>query len=170
MTTWLILATIMRYETTCLNLKVSLCESVIIKDTWQPLHGRLVDTQRIYQFLFLLPSSPGLPPTPMKNFINQKTNTHDHYTNNCNHQWGLLGTLFLGWVIVYLIIWKVISCCDKTHVTRCAKSTKSGLFMSEFVNQFLEKSFSSQGLHSSGKIVWFTALFPYFVMITLLFR
>ena len=23
------------------------------------------------------------------------------------HQWGLLGTLFLGWVIVYLIIWKV---------------------------------------------------------------
>ena len=27
-----------------------------------------------------------------------------------------------------------------------------------------------QGLHSSGKIVWFTALFPYFVMITLLFR
>jgi len=47
-------------------------------------------------------------------------------------QWGLLGTLFLGWVIVYLIIWK--------------------------------------GLHSSGKIVWFTALFPYFVMITLLFR
>jgi len=47
-------------------------------------------------------------------------------------QWGLLGTLCLGWITVYMIIWK--------------------------------------GLHSSGKIVWFTALFPYFVMITLLFR
>eukprot|EP00092_Neocalanus_flemingeri_P035752 GFUD01038928.1.p1 GENE.GFUD01038928.1~~GFUD01038928.1.p1 ORF type:complete len:462 (-),score=74.85 GFUD01038928.1:77-1462(-) len=47
-------------------------------------------------------------------------------------QWGLVGTLCLGWITVYLIIWK--------------------------------------GLHSSGKIVWFTALFPYFVMITLLFR
>ena len=47
-------------------------------------------------------------------------------------QWELLGTLTLGWVIVYLIIWK--------------------------------------GLHASGKIIWFTALFPYFVMTILLFR
>ena len=47
-------------------------------------------------------------------------------------QWELLGTLTLGWIIVYLIIWK--------------------------------------GLHASGKIIWFTALFPYFVMTILLFR
>ena len=47
-------------------------------------------------------------------------------------QWELLGTLLLGWIIVYGIIWK--------------------------------------GLHSSGKIIWFTALFPYFVMIVLFFR
>jgi len=47
-------------------------------------------------------------------------------------QWELAGTLFLAWVMVYLIIWK--------------------------------------GLHSSGKIIWFTALFPYFVMAILLVR
>merc|ERR1712241_552118 len=47
-------------------------------------------------------------------------------------QWELAGTLFLGWVIVYLIVWR--------------------------------------GLHQSGYIIWFTALFPYFVMITLLVR
>jgi solute carrier family 6 GABA transporter-like protein 1 len=47
-------------------------------------------------------------------------------------QWELVGTLFLSWVVVYLIIWK--------------------------------------GLHSSGKIIWFTALFPYFVMAILLVR
>ncbi|XP_059090206.1 sodium- and chloride-dependent GABA transporter 1-like [Tigriopus californicus] len=47
-------------------------------------------------------------------------------------QWELVGTLFLAWVLVYLIIWK--------------------------------------GLHSSGKIIWFTALFPYFVMFILLAR
>jgi solute carrier family 6 GABA transporter-like protein 1 len=47
-------------------------------------------------------------------------------------QWELLGTLLLGWIIVYGIIWK--------------------------------------GLHSSGKIIWFTALFPYFVMSILLVR
>lgn len=46
--------------------------------------------------------------------------------------WELVGTLFLSWVVVYLIIWK--------------------------------------GLHSSGKIIWFTALFPYFVMAILLVR
>merc|ERR1719422_1478317 len=46
--------------------------------------------------------------------------------------WELVGTLFLSWVVVYLIIWK--------------------------------------GLHSSGKIIWFTALFPYFVMSVLLVR
>ena len=28
----------------------------------------------------------------------------------------------------------------------------------------------ARGLHSSGKIIWFTALFPYFVMLILLFR
>ena len=28
----------------------------------------------------------------------------------------------------------------------------------------------AKGLHSSGKIIWFTALFPYFVMFILLFR
>lgn len=44
----------------------------------------------------------------------------------------LAGTLFLGWVIVYLII--------------------------------------CRGLHQSGYIIWFTALFPYVVMITLLIR
>merc|ERR1712136_381146 len=49
-----------------------------------------------------------------------------------NMQWELAGTLFLAWVMVYLIIWK--------------------------------------GLHSSGKIIWFTALFPYFVMAILLER
>jgi len=49
-----------------------------------------------------------------------------------NMQWELAGTLFLAWVMVYLIIWK--------------------------------------GLHSSGKIIWFTALFPYFVMAILLVR
>ena len=47
-------------------------------------------------------------------------------------QWELLGTLLMGWIIVYLILRK--------------------------------------GLHSSGKIIWFTALFPYFVMTILLFR
>ena len=47
-------------------------------------------------------------------------------------QWELVGTLVLGWFIVYGIIWK--------------------------------------GLHSSGKIIWFTALFPYFVMFILLGR
>jgi len=47
-------------------------------------------------------------------------------------QWELAGTLFLAWVMVYLIIWR--------------------------------------GLHSSGKIIWFTALFPYFVMAILLVR
>jgi len=47
-------------------------------------------------------------------------------------QWELLGTLILGWLIVYGIICK--------------------------------------GLHSSGKLIWFTALFPYFVMTILLFR
>ena len=47
-------------------------------------------------------------------------------------QWELAGTLFLGWVIVYLIVWR--------------------------------------GLHQSGYIIWFTALFPYFVMITLLVK
>merc|ERR1719422_189385 len=47
-------------------------------------------------------------------------------------QWELFGTLVLGWIIVYLIIWK--------------------------------------GLHSSGKIIWFTALFPYFVMTILFFK
>lgn len=46
--------------------------------------------------------------------------------------WELLGTLLLGWIIVYLII--------------------------------------CRGLHSSGKIIWFTALFPYFVMSILLLR
>ena len=47
-------------------------------------------------------------------------------------QWELVGTLVLGWAIVYGIIWK--------------------------------------GLHSSGKIIWFTALFPYFVLSVLFFR
>lgn len=47
-------------------------------------------------------------------------------------QWELVGTLFIAWVMVYLIIWK--------------------------------------GLHASGKIIWFTALFPYFVMAILLVR
>ena len=47
-------------------------------------------------------------------------------------QWELAGTLLLGWVIVYMIVWR--------------------------------------GLHQSGYIIWFTALFPYFVMITLLVR
>jgi len=47
-------------------------------------------------------------------------------------QWELAGTLFVAWIMVYLIIWK--------------------------------------GLHSSGKIIWFTALFPYFVMAILLVR
>ena len=44
----------------------------------------------------------------------------------------LFGTLLLGWIIVYGIIWK--------------------------------------GLHSSGKIIWFTALFPYFVLTILFFK
>ncbi|TRY72221.1 hypothetical protein TCAL_03876 [Tigriopus californicus] len=45
-------------------------------------------------------------------------------------QWELVGSLFLGWLIVYLII--------------------------------------RRGLHQSGYIIWFTALFPYVVMLTLL--
>lgn len=45
-------------------------------------------------------------------------------------QWELAGSLFLGWLIVYLII--------------------------------------RRGLHQSGYIIWFTALFPYVVMLTLL--
>lgn len=47
-------------------------------------------------------------------------------------QWELLGCLFLGWLIIYLIIRK--------------------------------------GLHQSGKIVWFTALCPYVILITLLVK
>lgn len=47
-------------------------------------------------------------------------------------QWELVGTLLLGWIIVYLIIWR--------------------------------------GLHASGKVIWFTALFPYFVMSILFVR
>jgi len=47
-------------------------------------------------------------------------------------QWELAGTLLLGWLLVYMIVWR--------------------------------------GLHQSGYIIWFTALFPYFVMITLLVR
>ncbi|CAB4065603.1 SLC6A1 [Lepeophtheirus salmonis] len=46
--------------------------------------------------------------------------------------WELVGTLLIGWILVYLII--------------------------------------CRGLHQSGYVIWFTALFPYFVMITLLVR
>ncbi|KAG8247121.1 hypothetical protein J6590_068743 [Homalodisca vitripennis] len=47
-------------------------------------------------------------------------------------QWELVGSLLLGWVLVYLII--------------------------------------CRGLHQSGKIIWFTALFPYAVLLVLLVR
>lgn len=47
-------------------------------------------------------------------------------------QWELVGCLLLGWILVYLIIWR--------------------------------------GLHQSGKIIWFTALFPYVVLFILLGR
>ncbi|XP_054272044.1 sodium- and chloride-dependent GABA transporter 1-like [Macrosteles quadrilineatus] len=47
-------------------------------------------------------------------------------------QWELLGSLLLGWVLIYLII--------------------------------------CRGLHQSGKIIWFTALFPYVVLLVLLVR
>jgi len=47
-------------------------------------------------------------------------------------QWELVGCLGLGWLMVYMIVWK--------------------------------------GLHTSGKIIWFTALFPYVVLAILLVR
>ena len=64
-------------------------------------------------------------------------------------QWGLLGTLCLGWLTVYLIIWK-------------------GLHSSGKVGKITE--LASLNNIPCVQIVWFTALFPYFVMITLLFR
>jgi len=39
-----------------------------------------------------------------------------------------------------------------------------------FLAWIIVYSIIAKGLHTSGKIIWFTALFPYFVMIILLFR
>ncbi|XP_065209333.1 sodium- and chloride-dependent GABA transporter 1-like isoform X2 [Planococcus citri] len=47
-------------------------------------------------------------------------------------QWELLASLFIGWLIIYIIL--------------------------------------GRGLHQNGKVVWFTALFPYVIIMILLFR
>ncbi|KAK2711505.1 sodium- and chloride-dependent GABA transporter 1-like [Artemia franciscana] len=59
----------------------------------------------------------------------QRTETIDDLGNI---QWEIFGCLIIGWILVYLIIWK--------------------------------------GLHNSGKIIWFTALFPYVIIVVLLVR
>ena len=64
-------------------------------------------------------------------------------------QWELLGTLVMAWLVVYLIIMKGLHASGKVNETNnCKLLTKCKLH----------------------QIVWFTALFPYFVIITLLFK
>ena len=63
-------------------------------------------------------------------------------------QWELLGTLVMAWLVVYLIIMKGLHASGKVN-----SKNNNPKFKSKF-----------------NQIVWFTALFPYFVIITLLFK